>query len=184
MPDILSFIGCHVLKHLHVGRNHDLDSYHKFFNFCRIKYFVVSCTTRQMKRPLKRSNKLSGLTSILITPSNVIPRSDKVWSQRHEALFNCTCSPSKRKLPSWYHSWARRSSPHWLLHLVPTHLYQCMILQVHPFQLFSLSARNISPVEMCATWNSSTILAAWVPLPAPGNPIIKRFMMNFPLFCF
>ena len=42
------------------------------------------------------------------------------------------------------------------------------------------AARSMSPVEMCGSLNSSTSLAACVPLPAPGAPNNTMFMMRFP----
>src|SRR5690606_4412243 len=33
----------------------------------------------------------------------------------------------------------------------------------------------MSPVEMCGIFSSSTIRSAWVPFPAPGNPIKTIF---------
>ena len=39
------------------------------------------------------------------------------------------------------------------------------------------AARSMSPVEMCGVPNSSTSLAACVPLPAPGAPNNTIFMM-------
>ena len=130
--------------------------------------------------PVRRCIKTSGFTSMLITASIFLSSSFMIAS----SAFACTRVLGK---PSNKKPFSVSDSANLSL-TIPfvTSSGTSSPLSIYDFASrpnavsFFMAARNMSPVEICGILYFAMIFSACVPFPAPGRPIIIRFIILLP----
>ncbi len=140
-----------------------------------IEYLMVGFTCFTQNSPPSCSSKMD----LLMRSPRSRPRPTKIWSKA------CACSIAMRETicEESFHCCLTNVYNLFTIYL-PIHLLSMNDFTTHPFRFDFTLQHGTYPVEIACNLKLSDNLSRLCPPPAPGNPMINRFIIICFLFVF